>query len=331
MADQISIISDFQVYNDEFQSGIYEALAQNSQIFNAASRNSIILASDIHPGEYLKEASFKQIASLVTRQDVTSTADVDSSKLEQIEEVSVKCHRRIGPTKVTFKAFAMAGLETPEGSMALGRLIGDAVMQRMATTAITSLVAAVNGQTALINDITAGTPDQCTFKGLNTTRGKWGDQMNKLACWLMESNPHLDLMADGLDITLETVAGVLIAQGRIPQFLGAGLVVSDNAALVNSGSPDTYNVLGLAPFAAVLRMSELTNLVAKVITGSEQLMLEIQGEYAETIGIDGFTWDVTNGGANPTDAALGTSTNWDKVRTDTKGLPLVKMLCNSDQ
>jgi len=108
--------------------------------------------------------------------------------------------------------------------------------------------------------------------------------------------------------------------------MGGPLVISDNSALVNSGSPNTYNNLGLATMSALVRQGGLERIVAKVQTGLEQLTVEIQGEYNITLGVDGFTWDITNGGANPTDAALGTSTNWDKVRQDTTGLPIVKLL-----
>jgi len=59
------------------------------------------------------------------------------------------------------------------------------------------------------------------------------------------------------------------------------------------------------------------------------LIFEIQGEYANTVSVTGFTWDTGNGGANPTDVALGTTTNWDKVITDVTGLPLVKLLCQA--
>ena len=93
MADAITITSDVKVYEEEFNSGAYEALALNSQVFNGASKNGIVMVTEVHPGNYLKEAYFKQISSLVTRQDITSVAAVDSLKLEQVEEAAVKVHR----------------------------------------------------------------------------------------------------------------------------------------------------------------------------------------------------------------------------------------------
>ncbi len=326
MADAISVASDFKVYEPEFNAGAFEALFQNSNIFNGASRNGIRLVTQVHQGHYLKQAYFSQIAGLVTRQDITSTANVDSKKLSQVEEAAVKLHRRIGPVKVTLKAFKMAGIDTPAGSFTLGRMIGDAVAKEMASIAIIAANAAVSGQTALINDVTGKTVKTATVKYFNETRLKWGDQLTKLRSWVMHSKVFGDFTNDGLDISLESVAGTLFANGNVPGLMGGGLIVSDNANLVNSGTTNTYNTIGLAEDALLVRQSELQNVVIKMITGNEQLELELQGEYAVTVGVDGFTWDITNGGSNPNDTALGTSSNWDKVRTDTTGLPLVKLL-----
>ena len=110
MSDAISVASDFKIYEAEFNAGFYEALAQNANIFNASSGGAISLITQIHEGNYLKSAYFKQITDLVTRQDITSIAVVDSKKLEQVEEASVKLHNKIGPAQSTLKAWNMAGL-----------------------------------------------------------------------------------------------------------------------------------------------------------------------------------------------------------------------------
>ncbi|MGH9339528.1 MAG: major capsid protein, partial [Acidobacteriota bacterium] len=55
------------------------------------------------------------------------------------------------------------------------------------------------------------------------------------------------------------------------------------------------------------------------------LVMRIQGEYAYNLRLRGFAWDVTNGGANPTDSALGTSTNWDKAATADKSLAGIRI------
>ena len=82
----VSLTSDFKIYNDEFNAGHYEALAENTQIFNGASRGAIIMTAEEHRGVYKKEAAFKIIADLVSRQDLTSTSSLTAKKLEQVEE-----------------------------------------------------------------------------------------------------------------------------------------------------------------------------------------------------------------------------------------------------
>ena len=54
--------------------------------------------------------------------------------------------------------------------------------------------------------------------------------------------------------------------------------------------------------------------------GRENIVTRLQGEYAYNVGCKGVKWDVTNGGVNPSDAAVGTSTNWDSVMDDVKDL-----------
>lgn len=328
MADAITLTSDMKVYEAEFNAGAYEALYQNTNIFNQASRGGITLLTQVHEGNYVKNAYFKQISSLVTRQDITSVSAVDSKKLEQVEEAAVKLHSKIGPVQFTRKSFKMAGLnlESRAGSYYLGRLVGDAVAQRIASQAIIAVNACVAGQSSLIYDVTdQGTPT-ATLSYLNSTRGKWGDQMAKLASWLMHSKVYLDIWEDAKDVPLESVAGVLVATGAVPGLLGGGLVVTDNSNMYTSGTPNTYNTLGLAAGACIVRQSELQDIVIQNVTGLEQLAIEVQGEFAVTIGVDGWTWDVNNGGANPTDAYLATTSYWDKIRTDTTGLPIVKLL-----
>jgi len=62
------------------------------------------------------------------------------------------------------------------------------------------------------------------------------------------------------------------------------------------------------------------------VTGVGHLLMRIQGEHAFNVGCKGFKRDVTDGGANPTDTALGTTTNWDKDVTEDKNLASVRIM-----
>ncbi|MFN6203939.1 MAG: major capsid protein, partial [Acidobacteriota bacterium] len=64
------------------------------------------------------------------------------------------------------------------------------------------------------------------------------------------------------------------------------------------------------------------------VTGGEQIVNRIQGEYAFNGGVKGFRCDITNGGANPDDTSLGTGSNWDKAVTSDKDLAGVVLKCH---
>src|SRR5690606_17211070 len=91
---------------------------------------------------------------------------------------------------------------------------------------------------------------------------------------------------------------------------------------VTSGSPATtaYYTLGLTANGVLCEVTETSDIVIDDVTGGENILTRLQGEFAYNTGIKGFKWDVANGGANPNDAALGTGSNWDKAATDNKSL-----------
>jgi hypothetical protein len=72
--------------------------------------------------------------------------------------------------------------------------------------------------------------------------------------------------------------------------------------------------------AAVLEDSEEEMLYTDVITGKENIITRLQGEFAYNMNLKGFAWDVANGGVNPDDTALGTGSNWDSVMDSDKDL-----------
>jgi hypothetical protein len=75
---------------------------------------------------------------------------------------------------------------------------------------------------------------------------------------------------------------------------------------------------------AVVQESEEETITSQMFISLEQLVMRIQGEYAFNVGCKGFKWDVTNGGANPTGAAPGTTTNRDKAMAEHKNLAGVR-------
>jgi hypothetical protein len=100
---------------------------------------------------------------------------------------------------------------------------------------------------------------------------------------------------------------------------GRLMFMTDSPSLVNTTpDPDTYNILGLVPGA--LMVEDNGDLFTNIETsnGEENIQRTMQSEFTYNVGVKGYSWDKTNGGASPAEAALGTGTNWDKVVSDNK-------------
>lgn len=80
----------------------------------------------------------------------------------------------------------------------------------------------------------------------------------------------------------------------------------------------TYATLALQSAAVVIAESEERQIVGETVTGLEQLVGRVQGEYAYNIKVRGYSWDTAVASTNPTDAQVGTVGAWDKVANQNK-------------
>jgi hypothetical protein len=255
---------------------------------------------------------------------VSAVTDV---KLSQDEIVGVKVNRRIGPVAETLDAFREARPTPEEFSFILGQQYGRAIQGDYVDSALAVLNAAISGVTAVNYSIVGNTPNTLNYADMIKALSTFGDAQQRIVAFAMHSKPFHDLMGQAL---ADKVAGVYdaVIYGGTVATLGRPVIVTDSASLVNlnGSAPATYNILGLTDGAIEVAESEERNIVSQLITGLENLVMRIQGEYAFNVRVKGFTWDVTNGGANPNQAALATATNWDRVATSTKNIAGVRMV-----
>lgn len=320
--------SDFKVYEEQFFGGVIEALEQNSEAFNAASRNTIRLVPSMHKGNFEQESFFKALSGVITRRDTTSVASATDTALTQGEAVRVKVNRKIGPIANTLDSFRKISMDPREMSFIVGKMAGEHIALDYLNNALNAVEAAIAGVGALNYDASAlSLPNRSTVDHTNLVRvmAKMGDASNRISAWVMHSKPYFDLMENTVADKVFEVASVTIYAGSIASF-GRPVIVTDSPSLYTSSSAGTvYHTLGLVENAVTVEESEDREVVSDVITGLEQLVMRIQGEFAYNVGVKGFAWDMTNGGANPTDAAVGTSSNWDKVAADNKSLAGVRL------
>ncbi len=309
--------SDFVIYQEEFFGGMTEVLMQNSDAFNGASRNAIRLVPRRLKGDYEKESFVKDVSNLVTRRDVTSVADAADLKMEQDEFISVKLNRKIGPVAQSRDAFRKIAADPSTFSFLLGQQWAKSVMVDYVNSAIRAATAALSGIVG--NRLLTYAGATLVHTHLAEVLAKFGDASQSIICWVMHSKPYHDLVKQSITDKITNIADVTIQQGTTAT-LGRPAIVVDSPALVLSTSPYTYITLGLVADATVVEESEERDIVSQDITGKENILMRIQGEYAFNLKVKGFAWSTGVGGVNPTDAAVATDTNWTQKAADAKSL-----------
>lgn len=319
--------SDFKVYDEQLTTGLWEGLSQFSDGFNAGSGNTIRLVPRDRRGHYSYESFFKSIAGVVSRRDTTSTAAATDQALPEDEQISVKINRKFGPVAQTVDAWKKVGSDPREMSFVLGEMMAEEVALDMINTAILAGEAAIEGQAAFNYDATAQTTKTMTHTHLIKGMALMGDFSGRLRAWVMRGKPYHDLLAQAVADNVFEVGGVVIAAGNVPTFNKPTVVIDAPALTDANGSLiDTYNTLCLVENAIVIEESEEPPEIAfDLITGLENLVYRFQGEYSYNIKIKGMKWNVGAGGANPTDGALGTTTNWTLAATNAKHGPGIRV------
>lgn len=322
--------SNFKVYQDEMRGGIVETLTQASNYFNGAG-NAILLSTVSRRGDFAKESFFKNIANIVSRRDTTSVSAATDLLLSMDETISVKLNRKIGPVNQTYDAFAKVAMDmTPEEfSFLLGEMIGKGMQVEMLNSGLRAARAALVQNTNLLHDAAT---DTLTTAHLVKGLAKFGDRASAISAWVMHSKNYFDLMEHqiGTSANGDIVSGTVV-QSATPATLNRPVIVTDSDALMvaggsGSGAYTDYHVLGLTAGGVVVENSESERVVLDEVTGLENLVIRMQGEYAYNLGIKGYKYD-TSAGANPTDATLGTSGSWDKAATSDKDLAGIVIQC----
>lgn len=325
MADYLA--SNFKVYQEYMKTRAAETLQQQADVFNAAVNNAIIMRTVEKAGDYEYESFFKDISGLVSRRDNTSTGSATKLSMLQDEFIRVKLNRKIGPVDQTRDSFRkiFARYSELEFMGILGGQIAVAQQIDMLNSALLATRAALVTQGA--NLYTIPSSSTATTAGLVSTLAKLGDRADRVVAWVMHSKPYYDLVKEQIAAKIDGVANFNVQTGT-PVTLNRPVIVTDSASLaVTSGSPAVtdYYTLGLTANGVLCEVTETSDIVIDDITGNENLMTRLQGEFAYNLGVKGFKYDTANGGANPNATAVGTGTNWDQASGDAKLLAGVIM------
>jgi hypothetical protein len=289
-----------KVYNEDIVGTTIELLAQKTDVFNAASGGTIILSTARFRGDFSRESFFNQIAAARRRVD-RYAANGD------------KVAGGFGP--VLFEPSQLTWLsEDPAAAIrAIAEGFSDALLQDQLNTAVAAAVAAVGGQAALVNDVSASAG--LTLNVLNNSHAKFGDMSQMLRADVMTGAAWHKLVDKAL-----TNSSQLFASGNVQvvDILGKRYVISDIPALYVAGTPNKSKVLSVVANGIIV--DNTSDIIANLDTsnGKERIETTWQADYTFGLKLKGYSWDTANGGKSPTDAELATASNWDKAVAENK-------------
>ena len=307
-------LTQMQVFNDFIMPATIETLAQEVEKFNAASAGAIRLTTEGWTGDFLQESFYQSIHAAQRRVDrYAANGAATPTDLTQLKESSVKVAGGFGP--ILFEPGQMTWLQKPtaEGIEVASRNFAEALMQDQLNTAIASLVAAIENNADVTNDVSA--TGGINYGALNGAHAKFGDRSAAIVANVMDGMTYHKLIGQNL-----TNTATLFNYGAVTivDILGKAVIVTDAPALQAAGAPDLNKVLGLVAGAATIFDSN--DIISNIETTNGLLRIEttLQVDYTFGVSLKGYTWDEANGGKSPTDAELATGTNWDQVVTSIK-------------
>ena len=309
-------LANMQVYNNEIVGTTIELLGQMTNKFNQASGGAIVLSTDGFRGDFDKESFFNQIASAQRRVDRYAANNAQgATNLTQGEVVGVKVGGGFGP--VLFEPSQLSWLQRDPGAaiMAISEGFADALIADQLNTAVGAAVAAIENQAALVNDV-SGTGGISQI-ALNGSHAKFGDSSSMLITDVMTGSVYHRLVGEAISNSNRLFESTNV---QVIDILGKLVVVSDIPALYEAGTPNKDKVLSLTNRGIVV--DNTSDIISNLDTtnGKQRIETTWQADYTFGLKLKGFSWDVQNGGASPTDAELFTGTNWDKAVAEDKHL-----------
>lgn len=313
-------LSDLSVYSEFAYTTATEVLTQQVELFNAASQGTITLGTGAMLGDYSDKVMWKKISGLVKRRNAYGTGAQTNKKLQNLTDTMVKVAAGMNTVEINPGQFAWIKKNPKEAGLVLGKQLAGDMLQDMLNTAILAGYAAMKQTSAILYDATGDTPDTLTHAALLKASAKFGDRAQDIRAWISHSLPMFNLWNNNLTNTeklflYDTVAVQRDAFGRV-------FVITDTPSLIDVvATPDNYYILGLVQGAINVENNGDYMANEETKNGDENILRTLQAEWSYNLGVKGYAWDKTNGGKSPTDAALGTSTNWDKYVTSDKDGP----------
>lgn len=317
-------LAQMKVFNEYLMPVLMERFPQAIEKFNAASNNTLQLQAANFDGDYLQESFYKSLHAAQRRVDrYAAQAAATTTDITQDQMNTVKVAGGFGPIRYEPSQMTWLNKPTQEGITVAADQFAEALMADQLNTLIASLVAAIGNNTAMVNDVSLS--GKVTQSAINDGLALFGDRSSAIGALVMTGTQYHSLVGEAIanSNNLFEIGGVAVREGTA---FGQGrpIIITDAPAL-RTADP-FQNVLGLVTGGGIVKDGGdiITNIETK--NGQTRIETTMQSDYSFGVGLKGYSWDTTNGGPSPSDVALGTGTNWDKVVTsdkDTAGIMII--------
>ena len=318
------MLSDLAVFSEYAYDTAVQVVAQQVALFNEAASGTFVLRAANHLGDYSDVAFWKRLQGLVRRRNAYGSGNIPEINFSQLTESMVKVAAGTPAVRLDPGQFKWINQDPGTRGVQMGQQLGQDLVRDMFNTGLGGLVASHAQYPSIITDKTADNSFQnngrFVMSYFNAAQSLYGDRWRDLQAWVMHSSTMFGLWDSYFKnnerlFTFETLNVI-----RDP--FGRPLIVSDAPGLIipavttgpTAGQHGAqYWTLGVKPGAVIVDQNDDFDDNFEKINGQENIKATYQAEWSYNVGIRAHSWDKTNGGKSPTDAALLTSTNWDRT------------------
>jgi len=276
-------------------------------------------------GQFLHAPVWKPITTLVTRRDMTSTADATPANTTSRDDIAVRVNRKIGPFSITRSAEWMSGQNQAQMAAMFyeesTRRVSLDLRQFIVATA-KAAIGNMSGTPNTLNVYNSSSKTNMSVNLLSRTRALLGDKMDEAfapgggAAFIFRSEAETDLVLSQQNAGVEGIAA-RAAAGASPLTLNLDFCLANDSSLLVSGSPyNEYDTLLLGPGFMEMTIVNMNYEPLWMNPKAENVEFVFRGDYDVEFRIPGFAWDTSNGGGNPSLSTIATSAFWLNTYTD---------------
>ncbi len=315
-------LDNLKVFQDQLYTTAVGTIGQQTALFNAATKGALVLTTAAKLGDFAERTLYARIPDMIRRRSPYSNGDVSEVNLEMLLSRSVKVGSGTPPVRFDPAWWAWMLRNPGEAGAQIGLQLGQATVQDQLNTALKALVAALaNEGDPVTYDGTAGF---LTYDAMNTGASKFGDASQQIACWIAHSTPYHKLI--GLNLANAERLFQFGTVSVMADHLGRPIIVTDAPDLKYASGGDKYRTLGLVSGAAAVEQSNDFDDNTSKTNGKENINRTYQAEWSYSLSLKGYAWNSTDGGKAPSNAAIGTGTNWDIYAENVKDTAGVMLL-----